>query len=133
MSNFYFAKGKIHYKESDGWVILECPHDIVNYYKWWIEKFIWKKISTSYHKPHVTVLPAKHNGDFRKHPAWRKHEGKEVEFLYYPTIYTDKGVGADRYFWLRVECPIVAEIRQDFGLNPNLKFPLHLTIGHLGY
>lgn len=38
---FYFAKGTLRYKGE--WIIVECPHSVVNYYKWWIEKFIGKK------------------------------------------------------------------------------------------
>ncbi len=94
---------------------------------------IWKKLSTSYHGSHVTILPAKHNGDFRKHVNWKKYEGLTVPFEYSPIIYSNELVGANRYFWLKIECPMIAKIREEFGLNPKLKFPTHLTIGYLGY
>lgn len=128
---FYFAKGVVRYK-NDGWVVIECPFDVVNYYKWWIEKLTWKKISTSYHKPHITVVAAKHE-PAKDLSQWKKWDGKEVEFKYYSTIYSNKEVGADRYFWLVVECPMAATIRAELGLKPNLKWPYHLTIGYLGY
>jgi hypothetical protein len=131
--DFYFSKGVVRYKD-DGWVIIECPYGIVNYYKAYVEKRIGKKLSTSYHKPHITVLPAKHNGDFTKHPLWKKYEGKEVEFRYFTQVHTDnKWFILGQYFWLRVDCPIVAEIRSGFGLSPDLKWPAHLTIGYRGY
>lgn len=132
MEKYYIANGIVRYKD-DGWIVLECPLSIVNYYKYWIEKFTGKKISTSYHKPHVTILPAKHSGDFRKHKNWGKHKNEVVEFKYYSTIWFDKPYGKDRYFWLIVDCPVIGKIREEFGLNPNLRFDTHLTIGYLGY
>lgn len=139
MSNFYRGTGIVRYKP-DGWVIVECPISIVNYYKWWIEKFTWKKISTSFHRPHITVVAAKHEParDLRK---WKNWDGKEVTFQYSSTIYSNRDVltsediakGHGRYFWLVVECPAAAKIREELGLKPNLKWPYHLTIGYLGY
>ncbi len=128
----YFSKGKIIYKD-DGWIVLDCPYSIVDYYKTVIEKLIWKKLSTSFHGSHTTILPAKHNGDFRKHPNWLKYQDKIVDFQYSPIIYTNELSGANRYFWLQVNCPMIGVIRKEFGLNPFLRWPTHLTIGFLGY
>ena len=130
--NYYFSKGKIVYK-NDGWIVMECPHSIVNYYKFWIEKFIGKKISTSYHSPHVTVVPAKHEGDLKHHKFWGKYDGQFTEFKYYSHIYTDnEWFFKGQYFWLRVDCPLLAKVRTELGLKPHLKWPMHLTIGYCG-
>lgn len=129
-NKFYFAKGIIRYKE-DGWVIIECPFSVVNYYKWWVEKMVGKKISTSYHKPHITVVAAKHE------PAkimanWKKREGQVVDFRYFSDIRCDADWPVlSHYFWLLVDCPAVKDIRVELGLKPNLKFAPHLTIGYL--
>lgn len=129
---FYTAKGVIRYKGD--WIIVECPMDIVLYYKFWVEKFLWKKISTSYHKPHITVLAGKHEQGLNKHPLWGKYQGEVVEFSYYSQIFTDRPwFFQGQYFWLRVECPRLAEIRTELGLKPYLKFPYHLTVGYCGY
>jgi hypothetical protein len=127
MARFYFAKGIVRYKGD--WIIIEAPNDIVKYYKWWVEKFIWKKISTSYHKPHITVLAGKHEKVIDKR-NWGKYEGHEIEFKYYSTVYTDD-IG--QYYWLLVDCPKIAEIRRGLGLKPKLKWPTHCTIGFCGY
>ena len=132
MSEKYKSTGKIIYKD-DGWIVLECHNSICNYYKGVIEKLIWKKLSTSYHGSHITILPAKHNGDFTKHVNWCKYANKTVEFEYSPIIYTNELAGSNRYFWLKVDCSIIGKIREEFGLDPKLKFPAHLTIGYLGY
>lgn len=129
---FYLAKGVVRYK--GGWITIEAPYDVVNYYKWWVEKFLGKKISTSYHKPHITVLAGKHEQGLDKHPLWGKYDGKEVEFKYYSTIHTDHDwFFRGKYFWLRVECSLLPVLREELGLKPNLKWPYHLTIGYCGY
>jgi hypothetical protein len=128
MSKFYFAKGIVRYRE-DGWVIIEAPYSVVNYYKWWVEKFIWKKTTTSYHKPHITVVAAKH-APAKNAANWKKYDGQVVEFKYYTTIYTDH---KKQYFWLVVESPDIAKIRKSLGLPPELKWPYHLTICYCGY
>jgi len=129
---FYFAKGTIRY--NGDWIIVEAPYGVVNYYQWWVEKFLWKKISTSYHKPHITVLAGKHEQGLNKHPLWGKYDGKEVEFKYYTKIHTDsEWFSRGQYFWLRVECPLLPVLRTELGLKPSLKWPYHLTIGYCGY
>jgi hypothetical protein len=128
---FYFSKGVVRYK-NDGWVVIECPYSIVNYYKWWVEKMIGKKISTSYHKPHITVVAAKHE-PAKNMDAWKKRDGQVVDFKYYTDVRFDSDWSIQAsYFWLVVECPTVADIRTELGLRPNLKFPAHLTIGYRG-
>jgi hypothetical protein len=129
---FYFAKGVVRYKGD--WVTIEAPYDVVNYYKFWVEKFTGKKISTSYHKPHITVLAGKHEAGGSKHTLWKKYEGQVVEFKYYSKIYTDRDwFFLGEYFWLRVQCPLIPKLREELGFKPELKWPPHLTIGYCGY
>lgn len=133
MSDFYFAKGVVNYKK-DGWVVIQCPDSIADYYSFWVRKFTGKKVSTSYWNSHLTVVPAKHEGDLTKNPLWGKHQGEIVEFKYYSQILTDhKWFFLGTYFWLRVECSMVNQIRVELGLKPNLKWPIHLTVAHRGY
>lgn len=129
---FYVARGTIQYKGE--WITVQAPHDVVNYYKFWVEKFKGKKISTSYHGTHITVLAGKHEKGLNKHPLWGKYEGREVEFKYSSRIRTDADwFTQGEYFWLEVECPFLGQLRQELGLKPTLKFPYHLTVGYCGY
>lgn len=129
---YYFAKGVIRY--NDDWIIIECPKDIVNYYKFWVEKFLGKKISTSLHKPHITVLAGKHEKGFNKHRLWKRYEGLVVDFKYSSRIFTDhEWFFKGQYFWLRVKCPFVEQVRTELGLKPELRWPLHCTIGYCCY
>lgn len=126
MAAFYFAKGIVRYKND--WIIIEAPHSVVNYYKWWVEKLSWKKISTSYHGSHITVLAGKHE-KARDKRRWGEWDGREVTFKYFSTIYGD----AHGYYWLRINCPEIPIIRKSLGLEPLPKWPPHLTIGYCGY
>lgn len=125
--------GQVKYKD-DGWVIIECPLSVVNYYRWWVEKFIWKKTSTSYHKPHITIVAGKYDKGLTTHPNWRKFDNQKVEVFYEPKIHTDnEWFFLGTYFWLRVQCPKIKEIRNSLGLNDApFHFP-HLTICYRGY
>jgi hypothetical protein len=128
----YFAEGVIRYKGE--WITLQCPNDVVNYYKFWVEKFLGKKISTSYHEPHVTVLAGKYEKGLDKHPLWGKYQGRRVEFEYDSTIHTDAPwFTQGKYFWLRVHCPFLRHVRRELGLKPTPYHPYHLTIGYCGY
>lgn len=116
------------------WIIIEAPYDVVNYYKWWIERFIGKKISTSYHKPHITVLAGKYDKGLNKHPNWGKHDNEIVEFKYFSEIKTDnEWFFLGEYFWLTVDCPIISVLRTELGLSPYPFHKPHLTIGYCGY
>lgn len=133
MDKFYISNGKISYNK-DGSVIIYVHPSIIFYYKFWIEKFIGKKISTSYHRPHITILLSKREGNLIKHPNWTKHHNKTVQFKYYSKIYTDnEWFFLGQYFWLRVECPIIYQIRSELGLKPNSGLSPHCTIGFRGY
>ena len=129
---YYTAEGTIQYKGD--WITVQCPYGIVNYYKFWVEKFIGKKISTSYHSPHITVLAGKHEKGLSGHPLWKKYDGHRIEFRYDSKIYTDSPyITRGKYFWLQVDCPFLGQLRQELGLKPTLKWATHLTIGYCGY
>ena len=114
---FYIAKGIIQYKGE--WIVVKCPHDVVNYYKFWVEKFLGKKISTSYHDPHITVLAGKHEQGLNKHPLWGKYDGKLVEFKYYSHLYTDhEWFMQGQYFWLRVSVRSLRNCASSWALSP---------------
>lgn len=119
----YKAHGTIKY--NGNWLILDAPNSLVKYYKFWVEKFTWKKISTPLFGAHCTVVAGKFQ-DVTKHPAWRKYHGKRIEFEYSNIIRTDERAS---YYWLPVYCDELKKIRMELGLEPFPKFPYHITIG----
>jgi hypothetical protein len=129
MDKYYQCTGIVNYSLKDGWITILLPDEIANYYSWFVKKAIWKGVSTPLHGCHCTLLPAKHNGDYRSHPFWGRHQGEKVQINYESKIYTDnEWFSLGRYFWLRVQSDMVGKIRQEFGLPPELHWPLHSTI-----
>lgn len=127
----YTATGKIRYgRHKDdgghGWVVLDCPSDIVYYYNrvcnWLL--FKGRKITTPLHGAHITIVAGKY-ADVDKE-LWGYRDGEEIEFSY-GAIQGD----GQNYFWLPVECNEACEIRQSLGLTPYPKFQFHLTVGYL--
>lgn len=131
--NKYEFYGKVVYKD-DGYVIIECPLSVVNYYRWWVEKFIGKKTSTSYHKPHITIVAGKYDKGLTQNPNWNKFDGKLVKVQYEANICTDNNwLFMGEYFWLKVNCSEIKEIRNSIGLSDKPYHPPHLTICYRGY
>jgi len=99
--------------------------DMCDYYSWFFNKKFSLKLLHPIRKSHITFLNDIIT-DFEKYEyAKNKWNGKEIEFLYKPTqLRSEKG-----YWWIRVECPIINEIRKDLGLGPYI-FGLHITIGN---
>ena len=133
MSKNYEFNGVVKYKD-DGWIIIECPLSVVNYYRFWIEKFIGKRTSTSYHCPHISVVAGKYDKGCDKHINWKKFDGQKVKVIYESKIYTDnRWLFLGEYFWLRVNCPMIKIIRNSLDLNDAPYHPPHLTICFRGY
>ena len=127
----YTVKGKVRYgRHKDdgghGWVVIDCPSDIVYYYNrvcnWLLHKD--RKITRPLHGAHITVVAGKHQ-DVDK-SLWNIQNGEEFEFSYGQI--QDNG---QNYFWLPVKCEQACELRRSLGLTPYPKFQFHLTVGYL--
>jgi hypothetical protein len=55
--------------------------------------------------------------------AWKRYDQHQIEFGYSSEVYGEAG-----YWWVRVKCDTIYDIREELGLKRELKFPLHLTI-----
>jgi hypothetical protein len=121
---WYTTKGKLKYSDN-WWLVVDAHWSIVNYYKWVVERHIWRKISTPLHGAHITVLAGKHQQPVNKQ-FWGKYHGEEIEFEYCSVVKTD-----GNYFWLEARCPELVFIRRELGLQDTPKWPYHLTIGYL--
>lgn len=130
---WYPAKGKVVYKP-DSWIILEVNPSIVTYYNYWSRKLSGKVLSTSFHKPHVTLC----NGNFdwkKNHPNWNKFNNQIINFEYSNLIEFERQIDGktgneNLYFWVAVKCEKLKEIRLSLGLSEYPKWPYHLTVGH---
>lgn len=107
------------------WAIVECPHDIIDYYKYWVTKNKKFKISPPIFGAHISIIRDEEPLDKFKH-LWGRREGEEVEFFYTPDFDTNGD-----YWWLNVYCPKLSEIRTELGLPPEPQYDYHLSIGKL--
>lgn len=55
---------------------------------------------------------------------WETDANKIIEFEYEPGV-IDNG----EYYWLKVKCPYLSELREKYGLAREPRFGFHLTIG----
>ncbi|AEO93378.1 gp116 [Bacillus phage G] len=130
----YKATGKIVFnpvtREGDmpdklWWVMVECPHDIIEYYRYWVTKNKNFKISYPLFGSHISIIRNEEPPDEFKH-LWGKRNGMEVEFTYTPDFETN-----GNYWWLKVDCPQLDDIREELGLPRKPFFDYHLSIGKL--
>ena len=123
----YSAKGIIRYNSYDsGWVVIDCPSDIVYYYNKVCNWLSWtgRKITLPLHGSHITVIAGKYTTVNEN--LWGYRDGETIEFQY-GSIHDNK----EGYYWLPVKCVDAEDVRLHFGLTPEPKYQYHLTIGHL--
>lgn len=113
MGNLHKSTGTLHYergiKENREWfkVFVDVDQGLSDYYRSLIPKHI--VTNRPMYPAHVSVVRREVP---QKMEAWEKYEGKEIEFLYDPTI----NIGSV-YCWLDVFCQELEEIRVELGLS----------------
>lgn len=132
----HHSVGKLRYSvkressDQNWWVVLDCDPSIGLYYRhlYKLHHNHCHKLQRPFWDAHITVLRNEEPNDEYKH-LWGKYEGEEIEFTYQPGVRDNYGPERYRsFYWLEVQCPRVAEIREELGLaEPGCD--LHLTIG----
>lgn len=119
---------RTHLASSERWLVLMCDDEISKYYRYLYAKenpYLNGVRSTKLARPvwgtHISiirgeVIPNQH--------LWRLDENKIIEFEYYPGV-QDNG----EYYWLKVSCLYLEDLRFKYGLSKNPKYGFHLTIG----
>lgn len=128
--NLFKSTGTFLYTPEPNNLRVLIDPDISRYYRAMIPK--WIRSCPQMFAPHISVV--------RKEPVipnlavWGRHQGKEIEFHYEPTIYEDS-----KYFWLNVFCVGLEDIRVELGLPVSSPYTLppsgfkkcfHTTIGN---
>lgn len=118
----YHTQGKLRYANS-GWVVIDCPFDIVYYYNRVCNWLLWTngRITTPLHGAHITVVAGKYT---KVEKNWGYRDGDVVDVWYGPLQNTTE------YYWLPVYCPDAMDVRINLGLTAYPKFQYHLTVGH---
>ncbi len=120
----YKTTGTITYGRS--WALVLVDPSILKYYRhlYWLAKNKTRRLNPGKREPHITLVAGTYESPvYPQH--WGKYEGDTVEFEY------GSPQNRDGMFWLPVFCPTLSDIRAELGLRSELKFPFHLTFGHL--
>jgi hypothetical protein len=106
------------------WVILQCDDDIVDYYKWFLNKR-GVKLDALMWGSHVSIIRGEaydkiNNNNIEK---WKYNDGQYIEFKYGDLV--TNGI----HWWLEVQSDELEQMRLNLGLKPRPDFGFHITIG----
>ncbi len=114
---------RTHLSSSERWLVLMADDEISKYYRHLHQRELpWLgKLSRPVWGTHLSIIRGErvHN-----HQLWGLDANKIVEFEYEGGV-QDNG----EYYWLKVVCPYLKDLRMKYGLRPDPKFGFHLTIG----
>jgi len=118
--------GILHYYPT-WWLIVRVPGDVCKYYRKLVFYNRFLRLNPSKCESHITIVAGKYERPDEAYASlWGKYEGERIEFKYSPEIDTN-----DEYFWAKVECKRIEDIREEMGLPPKILYPWHLTIGNI--
>lgn len=107
------------------WMIIKLDdgNELAEYYSWWIKKMYGIIMQKPAFGPHISCI----RGEPTSEIIWKEYKEKynktNVKFEY-TTISTN-----GKHWWLKVECDLIKNIRQQMGYTRDGMFGLHLTIG----
>lgn len=117
-----------HLGKNDKWLIVMCDDEISKYYRHLYEleyPFLNGQKSGKLTRPvwgaHISII----RGEFIPNlKLWHLDENKIIEFEYEPGV-----IDNNEYFWLKIKCPYLSDLREKYGLSREPRFGFHLTIG----
>lgn len=119
---------RTHLSSSDRWLVLMCDDEISKYYRHlytiaypYLNAERHGKLTRPVWGTHISVIRGE---QVPNNKLWRLSENKIVEFTYEAGV-LDNG----EYYWLKVNCPELEDLREKYGLSRYPKFGFHLTIG----
>lgn len=138
----HFGTGRVAYDPNRGtmkantsnWVVVELDREITRYYRWWLQREKHIILQQPAWDAHISVVRGERVNPQIYRNVWKRHQGRRVEFRYeHGDIQTSPDKDAAGLFhWIRVECPVVDEIREELGLIASWKYH-HITIGRTYY
>jgi len=121
---------RTHLASSDRWLVVMGDDEISRYYRHlytlqypYLNGEKTGKLTRPVWGTHISVIRGER---LPKQELWRLDEGKIIEFDYEGGV-IDNG----EYYWLKVSCPYLLDLREKYGLPREPRFGLHLTIGRV--
>ena len=115
------------------WCVIDVDKEITRHARWWLQKEKHIILNQPSWDAHISVVRGeKPNKRFAD--AWKRRNGQRVKFRYeHGDVQISKDKDQPGYFyWIRVDCPVVDEIREELGLPASWKYH-HITIGRTNY
>lgn len=119
---------RTHLRSSERWLVLMCDDEISRYYRHlytvaypYLNAERHGKLTRPVWGTHISVIRGER---VPNHKLWRLNDHKIIEFDYEAGV-LDNG----EYYWLKVVCPELEELREAYGLSKQPQFGFHLTIG----
>lgn len=112
-----------HLGSNEKWLVLMCDDEISKYYRTlYHREFFWKsKLTRPVWGAHCSII---RNENIPNKHLWGLEANQIIEFEYEPGVIDNK-----EYYWLRVKCKKLEDIRIKYGLTREPRFGYHLTVG----
>jgi hypothetical protein len=113
---------RTHLSSSENWLVVMCDDEISRYYRHlFYKEYPWRgKLTRPVWGTHISVI----RGEKVDPKLWKLNDGKIINFEYEGGV-QDNG----EYYWLKVKCDYLLDLRESLGLSRVPRFGLHLTIG----
>jgi hypothetical protein len=119
---------RTHLSSSDRWLVLMADDEISRYYRHLYAKehpYLNGGVSTKLTRPvwgtHISIVRGEYIPNIK---LWGLDANKIVEFEYQGGV-LDNG----EYYWMKVSCPYLEDLREKYGLSRQPRFGFHLTVG----
>ena len=117
-------------RRTNWWAVVEIDREITRYFRWWVKKEFWIDLKQPSWDAHISIIRGEKPPEHLRH-LWKKYDGQRVEFKYKHHVrQSGDTTGKDRpdhYWFVEVDCPLLKQIRDEFGFPSNWK--QHITIG----
>lgn len=136
------SKGRIVYdpprpgmkNRTTWWAVVQIDREITRYYRWWVKNKFHIELCQPSWDAHISIIRGEKPPEDKMH-LWKKYDGKVITFQYEHNVrQSGDTTGNDRpdHFWfIDVHCPLLKQIRQEFGFPSN--WNQHITIGRTWY
>lgn len=117
-------------KRTTWWAVVEVDREITRYFRWWVQKEFWIDLKQPSWDAHISIIRGEKPPKDLQH-LWKKYDGQRIEFRYKHHVRqsgdTTGGDRPDHYWFVEVDCPLLKQIRDEFGFPSDWK--QHITIG----
>ena len=122
-------RGKMS-KRTDWWAVVEIDREITRYFRWWVKQMLHVDLCQPSWDAHVSIIRGEKPPKDKQH-LWKKYHKQTVEFEYSLNVRqsgdTTGGDRPDHYWFVEVTCPLLTQIRDEFGFKSDWK--QHITVG----